>query len=106
MPHDCTAKNNVCKAGQRLRGKVFLARRRAARLSRILACWVTTVKGGDANVAKRVVSFLPSHHDVMERFLPVYNRWGIRVIPAPSLGTVDPWTADMLVDDRNLNRLA
>ena len=94
--------------GRRWYARVLLAQRRRARYWRTLACWVVANKGGDSSVAQRVVSFLPSVKDARGRFLPEYNRLGILVsphdrLPTPRLGLVDPWTADMLVDDRNLN---
>ena len=95
---------HAVRVGQRLCGKVLLSRRRSARLARYMACWVMKVKGGDADITKLVVSFLPSHHEVTGRLLPEYGRWGIRVPPHSSAGTADPWDASTLADDRQLNR--
>ena len=104
LTHKRRYRRHAVRVGQRLYGRVLLSRRRSARLARYMACWVLKLKGGDANVTKLVLAFLPSHHSVTGRLLPEFGRWGIEAPSHAADLAADPWDASTLEDDRQLNR--
>ena len=104
LVHKRRYRSHTVRVGQRWCGRVLLARRRSARLARDMAGWVVKLKGGDANVLRTMLSFLPPHHTVTGRLLPEYRRWGVGV-PTQTAGTVvDPWDVATLQESRQLSR--